>query len=222
MFKIAHRGASGHELENSMSSLNKAIELGVDIVEADVQVTKDDVPIIFHDRLLDRLTNTSGYTYDFTWKEYQKDIRLKNGESVLRLEEYCEVIKATEQKLYLDIKTLGNEAEILEACLQILPKDKFLMGSFHNHSIRLIKYMDSEVATVMIMEGNPINIEKVIYNASCDIVALGFDSIEEDHIKVAQELGKKVFVWVVNDEREIQRAKNLGVDGITSDFPDRI
>jgi len=196
--------------------------LNVDIIEADIQITKDEVPIVRHDKLLDRTTNTSGYTTDFFWKDYENSIRLNNGEAVSSLEQFCQFITDKKQMLYLDVKTYGNEADIISICKRYLSHDQFLYGSFHYHSIKLVKQIDPAVNTVMIIEGNPINIEQVIDNSNCDVVAMGFDSIEEDSVPVAQEMGKKVFTWVVNDQREIARAKKLGVDGITSDYPDRI
>ncbi len=53
-----------------MASMKKAIELGADVVEADIQLTRDDVPVIMHDRLLDRTTDTSGYINDFVLDNY--------------------------------------------------------------------------------------------------------------------------------------------------------
>ena len=220
--KIAHRGASGYELENSFTSLRKAIELGADIVEADVQMTKDDVPIICHDKLLDRTSNTSGYTTDLTWEEISQSVRLNNGEKLPSLEEFCQYIRDKNTILYLDVKPFGDEGRILEICKRHLKTDQFLFGSFHNHSIRHVKQLDGNIQTVMIIEGNPIDIKMVIKNSGCDIVGMGFDTIEEDSIVLAQELGKKVFTWTVNDKREIERAKLLGVDGITSNYIDRI
>ncbi|MEQ8521965.1 MAG: glycerophosphodiester phosphodiesterase [Vicingaceae bacterium] len=219
---MAHRGASGHELENSMASFKKAVELGADVIEADIQLTRDDVPIVFHDKLLDRTSNASGYTTDFTWSEFESGIRLKNGEKVPTLEEYCLQIKSLKQLLYLDLKVFGTEGLILRTCQKFLNNDQFYFGSFHNHSIRLAKQFDPGITTVMIIEGNPIDMSLVVQNARCDIVAMGFDSIEEDSIPLVQEMDKMVFTWTVDDPREIARAKSLGVNGITSNFVDRI
>ncbi len=180
------------------------------------------MPIIFHDRLLDRNTNSSGYTFDYSWTDYLEKIRLNNGEHIPSLEDFCREISQSNKRLYLDVKPLGYERSILDICHKYLDNDQFFIGSFHNHCIKLIKQIDPGVQTIMIMEGNPIDIVQVIENSGCDVVALGFDSIEEDSIYVAQELGKKVFTWVVNDSREIDLAKSYGVDGITSDYPERI
>ena len=222
MLKIAHRGASGYQDENSMASLLMAIELNADIIEADVQLTKDGVPVIRHDKLLDRTTNTQGYTWDYSWEYYQKNIRLKNGEPVCSLDQYCEAIAPHRQILYLDLKTFGAESVILDTCLKHLPEDRFIIGSFDYKSIVHVKKLDPRVKTVLIVEGNPISVEEMIQNAQCDILALGFDSIDPEVVKKAQSLGKKVFTWTVNHPLEIERAKSMKVDGITGDYVDRI
>jgi glycerophosphoryl diester phosphodiesterase len=205
-----------------MASLLMAIELNADIVEADVQLTKDGVPVIRHDKLLDRTTNTEGYTWNYTWEYYRKNILLKNGEPVCSLDEYCEIIAPHRQILYLDLKTFGAESVILETCLKHLPEDRFIIGSFDYKSIVHVKKLDPRVKTVLIVEGNPISVEEMLQNAKCDILALGFDSIDPEVVKKAQNLGKKVFTWTVNHPLEIERAKSMKVDGITSDYVDRI
>lgn len=205
-----------------MASLLKAIELNADVVEADVQLTKDGIPVIRHDKLLDRTTNTQGYTWDYTWEHYLKNVRLRNGEPVCSLDEFCETISRHKQILYLDLKTFGAESVVLETCLNHLSEDRFIIGSFDYKSIVHVKKLDPRIRTVLIVEGNPINAEDMIQNALCDILALGFDSIDPEVVKIAQGMGKKVFTWTVNHPLEIARAKSMKVDGITSDFVDRL
>ena len=222
MLRIAHRGASGHEEENSRASLLKAVELNADIIEADVQLTKDGIPIIRHDKLLNRTTNTKGYTWEYTWEYYRKKIRIRNGEPVCSLDEFCEMLNGHKQTLYLDLKTFGAEATILETCLNHLSEDQFIIGSFDYKSIVHVKKLDPRLRTVLIVEGSPIRVEQMIENANCDILALGFDSIDPEVVKTAQGMGKKVFTWTVNHPLEIERARSMKVDGITSDYIDRI
>lgn len=220
--RIAHRGASGYEVENSKASLLKALQLDVDIVECDVQLTSDGIPIIRHDKLLDRTTNAEGYTWEFSWEDYCQNIRLKNGEPVPSLEEFCQVISKNRQQLYVDLKIFGSEDLVLKTCLNYLTPDKFLIGSFHAPTAIHVKAMHPKINTVLILEGRPYDIKEIIRHAKCDVLALGFDSIDQQSILDAQQEGVKVFSWTINHPREIERAKSMGVDAITSDFPDRI
>ena len=71
MLKIGHRGAKGYVAENTLASFQKALELDVDIIELDVHVSKDNIPVVIHDATVDRTTNAKGKVIDFTAKELQ-------------------------------------------------------------------------------------------------------------------------------------------------------
>jgi glycerophosphoryl diester phosphodiesterase len=68
---IGHRGAMGHETENTISSIKKALELHVDMIEIDVFVIKSGEVVVFHDDLLDSLTNAKGKIEDYNWEELE-------------------------------------------------------------------------------------------------------------------------------------------------------
>lgn len=222
MLRIAHRGASQYEAENSMAAFRKAVELGADFIEADVLFTKDSVPVIRHDKLLDRTTNLSGYVHDFTYSELLEKGLLSNGEKIPALKDLCSFVAVNDVKLYIDLKTFGKEQQVLDTLLATLPEDKFLLGAFHSGVIRHVKELNPNVSTVLIIEGNPLQLEEEIAACGCDIVAFGFDSIDEEMVKRVQRIPKKVFTWTVDDPREIERARRMGVDGITSNCPDLI
>jgi glycerophosphoryl diester phosphodiesterase len=222
MLKIAHRGASGYELENSLTSLYKAIELKADVIEADVQLTKDKVPVIFHDRLLDRTSSGEGFLADYTVNELKENVLLNNGDRISSLEEFATIVAKHKVKLYLDLKVTSDLDIIVEVALKHLTQDQLIIGSFHYKAIKEIKQNFPAINTVMIIEGNPIDIERVMENSECDVVAFGFDSIEKEEIERVQKMGKKVFVWTVNHPLEIQMAKDFKVDGITTNYIDRL
>ena len=69
---IAHRGGSNFGIENTMEAFASAINMGFNIIETDIQITKDKKLVVFHDLKLDRLTNTRGLVIDKTWKELKK------------------------------------------------------------------------------------------------------------------------------------------------------
>ena len=125
-------------------------------------------------------------------------------------------------RLYIDLKTFGKEEALLQMLLAKLSPEKFIIGAFHSGVIQHLKQLNKAIQTVWIVEGNFINLEKEITDCGCDIVALGFDSIDEATVKKIQQLNKKVFTWTLDDPREIARAKAMGIDGITSNCPDLI
>lgn len=222
MLRIAHRGASGYEAENSLSAFKKAVAMGVDYIEADVQLSKDGVPIIRHDKLIDRTTDHEGYTWEHNYADFKAFIKLSNGETVLSLDELCAFVSTHDVKLYMDLKTFGSEELIIETCMKHLAVEDFIIGSFHSPTIKHVKHLNPNIQTVLIIEGNPIDMDIILDNSECDIVAFGFDSIDLASVEKVKARGKKVFTWTVNHPREIQRAKTFPIDGITSNFPDRI
>jgi glycerophosphoryl diester phosphodiesterase len=222
MLRIAHRGASAYAVENSLAAFKKAVELEVDYIEADVQLTKDLVPVIRHDKLLDRTTNLKGYLNDYTFETLQKEARLSNGEQILHLEELCRFAKAAKTRVYIDFKAFGHELEVIPVIRRHLTADAFIFGAFHAEALLKVKQQYDDVTTVLILEGNLLNLEKEIKDCQCDIVAFCYDSIDPTAVQRVHALNKKVFTWTVDDPRDIQRAKEMGVDGITSNCPDLI
>jgi glycerophosphoryl diester phosphodiesterase len=72
MLKIGHRGAKGHVAENTLASFQKAIDLGVDMIELDIQLSLDKVPMVIHDTTVERTTSSTGLVTDFSAKELQQ------------------------------------------------------------------------------------------------------------------------------------------------------
>ena len=97
---IGHRGAAGLEPENTLRSIGKAIELGVDQVEIDVRLTKDRRLVVIHDPTVGRTTNGQGYVKDFTFEELRR-LDAGKGERIPSLEE---VLSLTKGKIVLQIE----------------------------------------------------------------------------------------------------------------------
>ncbi|MBW1727447.1 MAG: hypothetical protein JRF31_11725 [Deltaproteobacteria bacterium] len=76
MFVIGHRGAAGHAPENTIESIDCAIEMGVDYIEIDVQPTRDGRLVVFHDRTMRRLTGLDGYVREYTFVELTEKANL--------------------------------------------------------------------------------------------------------------------------------------------------
>jgi len=101
---IGHRGAMGHETENTIASIQKAIELGVDMIEIDVFNVKSGETVVFHDETLDRLTNAGGKIEDWTYYELRKVI-VDGGHQIPLLQD---VLKAIDHKVKLNIELKGS------------------------------------------------------------------------------------------------------------------
>jgi len=232
--KIAHRGASGHYPENSRLAFEKAIAAGADMIELDCQVTADGHVVVFHDERLGRITGARGKVHDKTLEQLRKlDIgkRCKPafaGERMLILEEALEIF-AGQVDLCLEIKASSAAPSGIELkLLFILSRYDYLerttISSFDHRSLTRVRELAPE-ATLGVIYGPGIIMEDPVAAAE----RLGASSIHVQKKLARRELfdrawraGLDVYVWTVNDLREMEMFAALGVQGIFSDYPEKL
>ena len=226
MLVIGHRGAAGDNLENTLASFKKAIDLGVDYIETDVQKTKDGRLVLFHDRTLMRMTGRAGYIKVRTYNELCHDFPLKgpgnSTETIPLLEDLCRLAAETDAKLYVEAKAVGIESEIVEMLDKYLESSMYLLASFHHKAVVEFRRLKPGAKTIALLEASPISIEKIISDTKCDYVGFGVESLDYDLVDEVHRLGCGVIVYTVDSPDEIELVKSLGVDGIVSNFPDRV
>jgi len=221
MLVIGHRGAAGYAPENTLRSFSRAIELGVDYVEADLQLTRDGEIVVFHDKLLDRVTNASGYLRDRDFEDLREDARI-GDERIPSLRELCDLLRGTSVGLMAEVVTPGAETPALRIIDERLGLSRCLVASFHHDVLRNVRATAPDVDTIALVEGAPIDPVRMLADCGATCAGLGFDSIRADQVSLLREAGARVLAWTVNDAREISRAASMGVDGVISDFPDRV
>lgn len=122
----AHRGYSANYPENTLIAFQKAIEIGVDMIEFDLRLSKDNVVVVIHDDTVDRTTNGSGRVNDFTVKEL-KELDAGNGQRIPTLEELCELFQPYPELLYnVEIKPCDQAIEVVDYAIETLRKYDFL------------------------------------------------------------------------------------------------
>lgn len=203
--KIGHRGAMGYKLENTLVSIQKAIDLKVDGIEIDVFKIKSGEIVVFHDENVERLTNGYGNIEDYELKDLNK-IRLLDGSRIPLLEDVLDIIK---DNVFLNIELKGlNTAEQVE----ILTKNKnVLISSFHWNELRKIKNSNIGV----LIEGNPLKAINFAKEINAISINPDYNFLTDKIIEKIHEEGFKIYTWVVNEKF----LKN--VDGIISDYPDK-
>jgi len=161
---IGHRGAKGYAPENTLVGIHTAADMGVEWVELDVKLTKDKVPIIFHDDTLDRTTNGSGLVAETLYSDIQALEAGSHfadsfaGVSIPTLEDALEVIIDRGLGLNLEIKPCaGREIETTEHALDILTSiwdedDKILISSFQHVSLETAMEMAPNLPRGFLME----------------------------------------------------------------------
>lgn len=222
---IAHRGASGLvEIDNSVESFRKAIEIGADMVEFDVRRTKDGRFIAFHDPSLDGKEISS-----LTYEEIQ-EITDHKGYKVLRVED---VVLLCEDKIGLDIelKEKGYEEEVIKLVKGHLDYDEFMMKSFSDKTVNSIHEYDPNVRTGLLLgieePENKIRTRlselfpKNRFNrCRADFVSPNYQLLKLFFLRRMKYSDIDVFVWTVNDPVRMNRLIKKGVEGIITDRPD--
>lgn len=229
MIKIGHRGAAGYETENSLRSFAKAIELKVDVIELDVQVCKSGEPVVFHYKILDKITNGSGKISKKSLNEIKR-WKLANGEKIPTLEEALDLI---DKRVALNIELKGKKSakpvhKVIARYIKEKkwPKDFFYISSFNRKEIKDFRKIDAGFKIGYLVSGKRLGMYFGKYNFAKknQLYSLNvyYKKINKKLVFKVHQKGLKVFAWPVNEKKDIEKMKNLNVDGIISDFPDRI
>jgi glycerophosphoryl diester phosphodiesterase len=223
--KIGHRGAKGHVVENTMESIRKALELGVDGVEIDVHKCASSELVVFHDFTLDRMTNGSGEIKAFSLSELKK-LKVNGGFKIPTLVEVLDVIN---KKCFVNIELKGaNTAVRTFETIRSYIQEKgwsyndFIVSSFQHKELQIVADCDSNIQLGVLTKANvdeAIEFAKIIKAVA---VHPNQALLSKENVKRAQNEGYKVYTWTVNDVKTINRMKSYHVDGIISDFPDRL
>ncbi len=233
---IGHRGACAYAPENTLESIHTAADLGVEWVELDVKLTKDDMPIIFHDETLERTTNGAGNVADTLYEDIRQ---LEAGSwfadgfagiKIPTLEEALDVLLDRGLGLNLEIKPCpGREIETAEAALDVLSSiwddhEKLLISSFQHPSLETARDMAGDWARGLLLGGDdmPENWQELASYLEVQTMNLGSRLVTHDLVHEIAALGMKTLVYTVNDPDEARLLQSYGVDTLFSDQPDVI
>lgn len=216
---IGHRGAPGIYPENTISSIIKAIELKVDGVEVDVRSTSDNVLVLFHDEKLDRLIGVSKYLSEVTY-DYLSKLKLR-GERIPKLDELLPLIKHHSNIMFfIEIKEPGIIFNLLKMLEDNGIKDNVALISFYHNVLKTPKSYGFKVGAIFACR--PLSLLKYFNELKPDYVIPRHDVIDIDLVEEAHSMGAEVVAWVVNDKKTFLKMKELKVDWIATDYPDKI
>ncbi|MGI6467063.1 MAG: glycerophosphodiester phosphodiesterase [Sphaerochaetaceae bacterium] len=243
---VAHRGDSHNFPENTIEAFGSAVEMKVDVIETDVHLSKDGHIVIWHDETLDRNTDGSGRIEDFTLKELKKldagytfspdggktfPFR-KKGVKLATLDEALNAFP--NQRFNVDLKS--KEKEIVGVFEKVVVKnnsiDKVLCASFHLKNLNMMRKLNPNILTSL------TTIEVVSYLLKQKLSLLpkkekllrplvfqvpvrqwGIEVITKKFVDDLHKIGSVIQVWTINDEKEMRRLFELGVDSVMTDDP---
>ncbi|TLS54337.1 glycerophosphodiester phosphodiesterase [Paenibacillus antri] len=154
---IAHRGYPALLPENTLVSFRKACELNFSHVELDVQLSKDGVPVVFHDFTLDRLTDGSGSIRDYTLQQLKR-YRVRGSEEIPTLEEAMNALKGRAD-VFIELKQAGDlypglEAAVLEVLYRTGTRDQSCVTSFDHYAVERTRTLDDRIRLGLISSGS--------------------------------------------------------------------
>jgi glycerophosphoryl diester phosphodiesterase len=254
-----HRGARGLAPENSLPGFERALAIGVDTLELDVGVTRDEVVVIHHDRRLNPdlargpdgkwVTSPAPTIFSLTYEELQRyDVgRIRPGSEYARRFPHQKPIDGTRIPRLRDLLELAKNSPVgfnietklvPEAPAETLAPEPFARAliaevrnagvaarttiqSFDWRSLKVVEREAPEIATAYLTSGKSSD-PAAVRAAGARIWSPDLRDLNEEKVAAARAAGLRIVAWTVNEAADIRRMLDLEVDGIISDYPDRV
>lgn len=232
---IGHRGACAYAPENTLESIHTAADMDVEWVELDVKLTKDQVPVIFHDEFLDRTTNGTGLIAETTYEDL-KQLEAGSwfsdsfsGIKIPTLEEAIDVLLDRDLGLNLEIKPCpGRETETAEVALDLLSHywddhERLLISSFSRDSMEAAHDLVTDWHRgVLLPDDWPDDWAEFAAHIEASTFHVNGNHCTEEEVRTLLELGKPVLAYTINDPTQARLLQSWGVNTVFSDAPDVI
>jgi glycerophosphoryl diester phosphodiesterase len=219
--RIGHRGAAGHAPENTLAAIETGVTLGADFVEIDVRRTADGVLVALHDASVKRTTDGRGRVDALSLRQVRA-FKAGNGERIPTVEEVLKSVAAGPAGLMLELKVAGAADLTVETVRAAEFKNPVVYASFLHHELARIRVVEPEAALMMLFDRLPR--APVAYAAQYQPAYVGLRHDRANRPLVEAFHGANMLVWVytANRPEDIRRVLALGVDGVISDYPERI
>jgi glycerophosphoryl diester phosphodiesterase len=220
---FGHRGVAGHHPENTRVSIEAAIALNLKWIEVDIRCVDGEL-IVFHDRRLERLCNQIG-SIDNVKAGDLKKLRIK-GQPLLTLIELISLLPP-HMGVNLELKGLNTAEALCDFLQKELDKKsisaaQLLLSSFDHEQLFICKQQLPNIKRGLLIYGVKLSLDEQIEMIEPYSVHQSIDFLEKELIKQCQLLGKKLFVYTVNELDDIENVIQMGVDGVFSDYPERV
>ncbi|QSX29486.1 glycerophosphodiester phosphodiesterase [Shewanella cyperi] len=222
MLIFAHRGASGYAPENTLAAMEKALELGVEAIELDIHAVEGEL-MVFHDRRLEGKSDGKGFIRHKTLAELSK-VRVR-GEAVPSLWQVLELIRGR-CLVNIELKGQGTVAPLVPLYHRAIAElgftpEQLLLSSFNHPYLAQLRQQLPKARLAPLLGSLPLDLAAVAGSLGAYSIHLDVDFISRAMVDDAHRRGVKVYVYTVDDAEEIQALRQLGVDGIFANYPDR-
>ena len=227
----AHRGASQQKPENTLPAFARAVELGADGIELDVQLSKDGVPVICHDFELDRLCDGQGLLYDRTLAElrrlnFNRRFPEQGFVTLPTLAEVFDLLRPTNLEINIEIKSgqviyPGIEKKILDLADAFGMGERIWYSSFNHYALAGLHELAPGARCGILFDN-------ILFEPWRYAARIGMQAIHPHHrmlaipglVKASHAAGLAVHPWTADRPEDLRQAFQLGVDAIITNFPD--
>jgi glycerophosphoryl diester phosphodiesterase len=222
MLIIGHRGSAGTKPQNTISSIREGISVGADMIEIDVRLTSDHIPVLHHDFHMLRTQKK----FDFIGRHTLSELQKRSAGSDFPIVTLEQALKECFGKVLLNIEV----KEVLAAgrTLDVLSKfvkkksdwDQFMISSFKPLVLLRIRKRAKQARLAMLHSLNPFSF--ILWQRQLQLTAVGFHRLHLNPfaIEVANQLELFTYVYTVNRVKALVKLEQKGIDGIVTDYPE--
>jgi glycerophosphoryl diester phosphodiesterase len=217
---MGHRGAKAYEPENTLRSIRRALDLGVQAVEIDIHLSRDGRLVVIHDATVDRTTNGKGRVADLSWKELRR-FDAGMGERLPSLEEVVDTVRG-QAHLFVELKDpLAVEPLAAFFSAQDLFAEAQVI-SFWHPALKQLRRLEPKIHTGVLFVGCPVDPPALARSADARALVLNYQYVTPALVQAARQAGLTIAVWNIDDVADLIPLLPLDLDYIGSNAPDRL
>ena len=232
---VAHRGFSGAAPENTLAAFREAIKVGSDMIELDIQLSKDGKIVVIHDETLERTTDGQGKVADLTFREIRKLDAGSwfgpqfSGEKIPTLQEVLELAKG-KVLVNIEIKSPSHgqypitelAGQGLEAVKKAGLLNRVIFSSFNPASLEWVQNKEPRAWVAFLYHRDWDSLAEVTKGENWQVLNLRNSFLTREKIEKIHREGIKINVYTVNSEEELEQFVKWGADGLITNHPDRL
>ncbi|HKN13428.1 MAG TPA: glycerophosphodiester phosphodiesterase family protein [Candidatus Binatus sp.] len=228
MLNIAHRGASGTFPENTLSAFRAAIDAGADMCELDVQLSRDGGVVVIHDETVERTTDGKGEVAELTLEELKRldaGAKFKGGALTgERISTLDEVFAVTSGRcgLNIELKAGGLEHQVAQIMQARNAFSDSIVSSFDWEYLKKIQQLHFNIRVGLLAEEKPVDLMMNAVAMRAHAINPRWDMVTADLCKAAHERDLRVYTWTVDADARMRALVECGVDGIMTNYPERL
>ncbi|SDD82321.1 glycerophosphoryl diester phosphodiesterase [Paenibacillus sp. UNCCL117] len=207
---LAHRGYPKKYPENTVTSFQAALDLSYSILELDVNMTKDGIPVVIHDPTLDRTTDGKGPVKDYTWEELQR-FDAGSGQRIPLLEEILLLAKGR-ARVDIELKQSGDlypgmEQAVVDVIRRCGMEEQVFVTSFDHYAIIRMRELAPELELGLVIYGATPAVFPLMEQLKAKYLSVKYIYLTDDYVRLCEEKGIQLIAWTIDDESAMRQLR---------------